>query len=290
MLTDTKLRNLKPKDKLYKVNDRDGLYVAITPAGSISFRYNYSIHGRQETITFGRYGDNHPTACRQLDILRAMLYSRGLAPTLAPFATSHSLNAYAGINARSSSLTRDKLHEGLRDGITAGETKIEGWPTELSLMCLRGDPEQLSNTLAEVDFLSAADAALIWQGIEDRHPSARTIRGALAKAPLMPDLSSSILHMRQALENLVRVQSEITYRVSLLLAGLCAPIQPRALTYATAKKSYGDRSKIAHGSSSPVDNAQWMRAWGLLWNTCQAILLRGTIPSADDLTNELLAR
>ena len=56
MLTDTKLRNLKPKDKLYKVNDRDGLYVAITPASSISFRYNHSIHGRQETITFGRYG------------------------------------------------------------------------------------------------------------------------------------------------------------------------------------------------------------------------------------------
>lgn len=56
MLTDTKLRSLKPKDKLYKVNDRDGLYVAITTAGSISFRYNYSIHGRQETITFGRYG------------------------------------------------------------------------------------------------------------------------------------------------------------------------------------------------------------------------------------------
>lgn len=56
MLTDTKLRNLKPTDKLYKVNDRDGLYVAVTPAGSISFRYNYAIHGRQETLTFGRYG------------------------------------------------------------------------------------------------------------------------------------------------------------------------------------------------------------------------------------------
>lgn len=33
MLTDTKLRNLKPADKPYKVNDRDGLYVAVTPAG-----------------------------------------------------------------------------------------------------------------------------------------------------------------------------------------------------------------------------------------------------------------
>lgn len=47
MLTDTKLRNLKSRNKLYKVNDRDGLYVAVTPAGSISFRYNYSINGRQ---------------------------------------------------------------------------------------------------------------------------------------------------------------------------------------------------------------------------------------------------
>jgi len=51
MLTDTKLRNLKPQDKLYKVNDRDGLYVAVTPAGTISFRHNYSISGRQETLT-----------------------------------------------------------------------------------------------------------------------------------------------------------------------------------------------------------------------------------------------
>ena len=57
MLTDTKLRNLKPGDRLYKVNDRDGLYAAVTPAGSISFRYNYSVNGRQETLTIGRYGN-----------------------------------------------------------------------------------------------------------------------------------------------------------------------------------------------------------------------------------------
>ena len=55
MLTDTKLRNLKPKDKLYKMNDRDGLYVAVTPKGTVSFRHNYSISGRQETLTIGRF-------------------------------------------------------------------------------------------------------------------------------------------------------------------------------------------------------------------------------------------
>ncbi len=40
MMTDTKLRNFKPQERLYKANDRDGLYVAVTPAGSIPFRYN----------------------------------------------------------------------------------------------------------------------------------------------------------------------------------------------------------------------------------------------------------
>lgn len=38
MLTDTKLRNIKPKEKLYKLKDRDGLYVAVTPAGTIITR------------------------------------------------------------------------------------------------------------------------------------------------------------------------------------------------------------------------------------------------------------
>ncbi len=59
MLTDTKLRNLKPKDKLYKVNGHDGLYVCLhgwPGRGYLVSLYNYSIHGRQETITFGRYG------------------------------------------------------------------------------------------------------------------------------------------------------------------------------------------------------------------------------------------
>lgn len=53
MLTDTRMRHLKPKEKLYKVNDRDDIYVSVTPAGTISFRYNYSINGRQETVTLG---------------------------------------------------------------------------------------------------------------------------------------------------------------------------------------------------------------------------------------------
>ncbi|MFM0741028.1 integrase family protein, partial [Paraburkholderia xenovorans] len=55
MLTDTGLQKLKPTEKLYKKGDRDGLYAAVLPSGTISFRYNYRINGRGETLTIGRY-------------------------------------------------------------------------------------------------------------------------------------------------------------------------------------------------------------------------------------------
>jgi integrase len=56
MLTDAGIKALKPKDKLYKVADRDGMYVVVQPSGSIVFRYDYRINGRRETLTLGRYG------------------------------------------------------------------------------------------------------------------------------------------------------------------------------------------------------------------------------------------
>ena len=38
MLTDTALRNLKPKSKIYKVFDRDGMYVTVSTAGTVTLR------------------------------------------------------------------------------------------------------------------------------------------------------------------------------------------------------------------------------------------------------------
>lgn len=56
MLTDAAIKALKPKDKLYKVTDRDGMYVVVNPSGAVVFRYDYRMHGRRETLTLGRYG------------------------------------------------------------------------------------------------------------------------------------------------------------------------------------------------------------------------------------------
>ncbi|MBS0352490.1 MAG: tyrosine-type recombinase/integrase [Proteobacteria bacterium] len=56
MLNEMKLRALKPTEKMYKVADRDGMYVAVLPSGVVSFRFDYRFNGRRETLTLGTYG------------------------------------------------------------------------------------------------------------------------------------------------------------------------------------------------------------------------------------------
>lgn len=56
MLTDIALKSLKPKDKPYKVADRDGMYAHVTTSGAVTFRLDYRLNGRRETVTLGRYG------------------------------------------------------------------------------------------------------------------------------------------------------------------------------------------------------------------------------------------
>jgi hypothetical protein len=50
------LRALKPKEKDFKVADRDGMYVHVTTKGAMSFRLDYRLHGRRETLYLGKYG------------------------------------------------------------------------------------------------------------------------------------------------------------------------------------------------------------------------------------------
>jgi hypothetical protein len=56
VLTCIKLKSLKPRDKSYKVTDREGLYVKVSPTGNFTFRLDYCYIVRRETLTFGRYG------------------------------------------------------------------------------------------------------------------------------------------------------------------------------------------------------------------------------------------
>ncbi len=82
MLTDTAIKTLKAQQKLYKVSDRDGMYVVVQPSGAIVFRYDYRLNGRRETLTLGRYGPEGLSLARAreklIDAKRAI--SEGRSP------------------------------------------------------------------------------------------------------------------------------------------------------------------------------------------------------------------
>ena len=84
MLTDTALRKLKPKAKPYKASDRDGMYVTVSPGGTVTFRYDYRLNGRWETLTIGRYGSMGISRAmareKLLDAKR--LVAQGISPSL----------------------------------------------------------------------------------------------------------------------------------------------------------------------------------------------------------------
>ncbi len=56
-LTDSKIKKAKPKEKLYKLFDGDGLYLEIKPNGTKTFRIKYRFGGKEKIYTIGKYPD-----------------------------------------------------------------------------------------------------------------------------------------------------------------------------------------------------------------------------------------
>lgn len=83
-------------------------------------------------------------------------------------------------------------------------------------------------------------------------------------------------------------QGEVKLRHSLYLAQLQARATGRLDYQRRVKKSYDARSAATH-RAKPIDHTVWLDAWGLACDACTAVLRRGSLPSGDDLLEELLA-
>ncbi len=81
-LTATKLRNLKPGSKVQKHSDGGGLYLRVTPAGGMSWKWKYRVHGKEQTKTFGKYPDISLAEARELHREAKAQFSKG-GPKLA---------------------------------------------------------------------------------------------------------------------------------------------------------------------------------------------------------------
>ena len=56
-LTDTRIRNAKPKPKPYKLSDGGGMYLLVMPDGARYWRMDYRFAGKRRTLALGVYPD-----------------------------------------------------------------------------------------------------------------------------------------------------------------------------------------------------------------------------------------
>ncbi|SFM90889.1 Arm DNA-binding domain-containing protein [Nitrosomonas communis] len=82
MLTDTAVRNAKPKDKPYKIADSGGLYLLVKSAGKY-WRMDYRYADKRKTLAIGVYPTVTLTAARKKRDEARELLTKEVDPALA---------------------------------------------------------------------------------------------------------------------------------------------------------------------------------------------------------------
>jgi integrase len=77
---DLKFRKAKAGSKPYKIADRDGLYLFVSRKGAKSWRFDYRLSARRQTLTIGRFPDvGLAVARKRLDEARGLV-AAGMSP------------------------------------------------------------------------------------------------------------------------------------------------------------------------------------------------------------------
>lgn len=126
MLTDTKLRSLKPKAAVYRVADANGLCIEVRPTGSKVWRYRYRYLGKASIVTIDEYPATSLQAARaERDRLRAMLRG-GANPSQVAKAerAAHGERAANTFSAIALELLAKRTKEGLTPGSVVRERRL----------------------------------------------------------------------------------------------------------------------------------------------------------------------
>jgi integrase len=85
-LSETKIRNAKPKDKPYKLTDGEGLFLLISPPGKKSpnggkwWRFKYRFGGKEKLLSFGTYPEVSLAAARDKRTEARKMVANGIDP------------------------------------------------------------------------------------------------------------------------------------------------------------------------------------------------------------------
>lgn len=79
-LTANAVKHAKPKEKNYKLSDRDGLYLLVKTTGIRYWRMNYRFGGQQRTLSFGRWPEIVLGDAREMLLEARRQLAKGLDP------------------------------------------------------------------------------------------------------------------------------------------------------------------------------------------------------------------
>ncbi|MCU6498911.1 integrase arm-type DNA-binding domain-containing protein [Rugamonas sp. A1-17] len=79
-LTPVGINNARPKDKPYKLTDGGGLYVAVSPSGKKSWRYQYTFDGKRPEVTIGGYPEIGVAEARERHAEYRSMVEKGVDP------------------------------------------------------------------------------------------------------------------------------------------------------------------------------------------------------------------
>jgi hypothetical protein len=65
MLTDREIQNAKPRAKLYRLRDGEGLHLEVSPAGGKLWRLRYRFGGAEKMLALGKYPEVRAPAARK---------------------------------------------------------------------------------------------------------------------------------------------------------------------------------------------------------------------------------
>lgn len=80
MLTDTKVKQLKPEEKVYRVADGNGLCIEVRPSGTKIWRLRYRWLGIAKTYTIGNYPEISLAYARQDTLKQRELLAKNIEP------------------------------------------------------------------------------------------------------------------------------------------------------------------------------------------------------------------
>ena len=80
-LTNTQVKNAKPKDKQYRLSDQGGLSLIVRPTGSKAWKYDYRMGGKRLTHTIGTYPETSLAEARDAHTAARRLVKTGANPT-----------------------------------------------------------------------------------------------------------------------------------------------------------------------------------------------------------------